>query len=175
MRATSFGEADVTLDLFTKDWGRITAHARGLRRETSRLRYVLQPMSWVSLNIVRGLGGWRITTANPEHVSLSLRAGRSSLARVVRIVQKFFPHEVMSEQVFLGLLWHTSMLLRDSSRAKDWEALTLARMFRHLGYWGIDTHKDVLSQEVFGDEGLSDETRITLVREINRILRTVHT
>lgn len=175
MRATSSGEADILLDLFTKDLGRITAHARGLRRESSRLRYVLQPMSWVSLNIVRGLGGWRVTTANPESIALSLRTGRASLARVSRIVQKYIPHEIMSEAVFQGLKWHTTMLIREPKRAKDWEAMTLARIFQNLGYWSITTNQELLFKEHVGDEMLSHEVRSALVREINRILRTVHT
>jgi len=172
MRTIATGEADVVLDLFTQDWGRITAHARGLRRESSRLRYVLQPMSWVVINVVRGLGGWRVTTANPDHMPLSPEKGRASLARIVRIVQKFFPYEVSSEPVFRGLLWHSTMLMRDPGRAKDLEAMTLARIFQHLGYWGIDTYEDVLSPDTPSEEMLSPEARATLIKEINRILRT---
>jgi hypothetical protein len=57
----------------------------------------------------------------------------------------------------------------------DWEAMTLARFFQHLGYWGDHTHQEILSQEAFGEDILSSEARKTLVREINRILRSVQT
>lgn len=175
MRAIPSGEADMTLELFTKDWGRITAHTRGLRREASRLRYILQPMSWVLASVVRGAGGWRLTTANPDSVPPLHRGGRSSLARVTRIVQKFFPHEVMSQQVFDGLILHTQKLVESSVRANDWEVVTLARMFQHLGYWGEETTSIAFLEDGLDGEGLTENERAKLVREINRILRTVHT
>jgi recombinational DNA repair protein (RecF pathway) len=175
MRSVSTGEADVTLELFTKEWGKITAHSRGLRREASRLRYILQPMSWVTASIVRGAGGWRLTTANPDDVSLVLREGRASLVRVTKIVQRFFPHEVMSAPVFDWLHAHTERLVVDPARALDWEAMTLARLFQHLGYWGIETSEEHFNAIERGETTLSKEAREILIREINRILRTVHT
>lgn len=170
MKARASGEADMTLELFTKDWGRISTHARSLRKETSRLRFILQPMSWANTSVVRGASGWKLTTANPDDPSMGLGKERISLARIARIVQKFLPHETPSPRIFQGLLWHTQMLRHDPSRASDWEIITLARLFEYLGYWGIEPAKEDIASEMF-----SKEQKMRMVTEINRILRTVHT
>jgi hypothetical protein len=98
-----------------------------------------------------------------------------SLARVARIVQKFFPHEVSSEEVWGGLLLHTEKLRGPSVRTDDWEAVTLARLFQHLGYWSDNAASEIFFEESLEEEGISQEEKVKLVREINRILRTVHT
>ncbi len=170
MKTRGSGEADSTLELFTKDWGRITAHARGLRKESSRLRFILQPMSWGNVCVVRGAGGWRLTTANPDKPGTDLRKGRSSLSRVARIVERFIPQEVPSPLVFEVLLWHTQMLHRDHVHARDWEMMTLARLFEHLGYWGIERVDEEVSMGTY-----TPERKARIISEINRILRTAHT
>jgi recombinational DNA repair protein (RecF pathway) len=174
MRGSPSGEADTLLELFTEDWGRITAHARGLRREGSRLRYVLQPMSWVRASVVRSAGGWRLTTANPDETFIRVSSKRS-LARVSRIIRQFFPREIASPQALDGLLLHTEMASRADASIEDAEALTLAKLFQHLGYWSISLDIDALFSQ-YKDEGrLTNKERAPLVDEINRILRTVHT
>jgi len=169
MKARSSGESDSTLELFTKDWGRITAHARGLRKESSRLRFILQPMSWGNVCVVRGAGGWRLTTANPDEPGMDFKKGRSSLSRVSRVVERFIPQEVPSLFAFEALRRHTQMLCRDYAHASDWEMMTLARLFEYLGYWGIERVDESVSMATY-----TPERKARIVSEINRILRTSH-
>ena len=175
MRSVSTGEADVTLELFTKDWGKGTGQPGGAGKEAPSLRHIRQPMAWVLASHVRREGGWRLTTANPDDVALDIKEEPASLTRVKKVVQRFFPHEVMSTPVFDWLHEHTERLIADPARALDWEAMTLARLFQHLGYWGIDTSEEHFDAIERGETTLPKETREGLIREINRILRTVHT
>ncbi len=168
MTSIPSGEADAVVELFTKDIGRISVHARGIRKEVSRLRYVVQPMSWVLANIVRGASGWRLTTATPTtHDALRVN-DTQSLARISNIIRRFLPHESTAPQIFAFLHAHRELLCHHASRRTDWEALTLARIFHQLGYWGIDVPS-------YTDHEIASETKKKYVIEINRILNTVHT
>jgi recombinational DNA repair protein (RecF pathway) len=173
MRTSPSGEADMAVELFTEDFGRILTRASGLRREASRLRYIIQPMSFVKASVVRGRTGWRLTTANPDEVTVSFGKARRSLARVTRIVQKFFPYDIASQETFHTLLAHASVLVGSVVYADNSEAITLKRLFRHLGYWSEANGLQL--QDDLSTESLLKEERERMVREINRILRTVHT
>jgi DNA repair protein RecO len=162
------GEADAMIELFTQDLGRLHTHARGIRKEVSRLRYALQPMSWVMANVVRGNTGWRLTTAHvTDERSLDL-PGAQSLARVTQIIRRFLPHESVAPQLFLYTKTHHDLLAADPESREMWEALTLSRMFHSLGYWGdIPPPKE--------DRALTAEEKHSYIHEINRILRVAHT
>jgi recombinational DNA repair protein (RecF pathway) len=168
MTSIPSGEADAVVELFTKDIGRISVHARGIRKEVSRLRYVVQPMSWILANIVRGASGWRLTTAAPTTHNAIATEELQSLARVSQMVRRLLPHESTSPQIFACLNTHHELLHHNASRRRDWEALTLARMFHQLGYWGIEIPSYV-------DHEISSAQKTMYINEINRILKTIHT
>jgi recombinational DNA repair protein (RecF pathway) len=162
------GEADAVVELFTEDLGYVMTHARGIRKESSRLRYVVQPMSWIVANIVRGTRGWRLTTATPYDVEGLQGRAAQSLSRVMQIVRKFLPNESVARFMFTFVQEHHRRLLEDDTRRSEWEVRTLAHMFHHLGYWGIDIPAPIIKE-------ISPEKNEAYTREINRILRTVHT
>ncbi len=54
LRSRVYGEADRILSLFTKEWGKIVAIAKGVRKPTSRLRGAVQLFSHTHLVLYRG-------------------------------------------------------------------------------------------------------------------------
>ena len=50
----NFGEADRLLTIYTKDFGKLTAIAKGIRRPTSRKSGHLEPGSWCKIFIAKG-------------------------------------------------------------------------------------------------------------------------
>ncbi|HHW41197.1 MAG TPA: DNA repair protein RecO [Syntrophomonadaceae bacterium] len=54
LRSRVYGEADRILSLFTKEWGKIAAIAKGVRKPTSRLRGAVQLFSHTHLVLYKG-------------------------------------------------------------------------------------------------------------------------
>ncbi|MGB9792281.1 MAG: DNA repair protein RecO [Thermacetogeniaceae bacterium] len=54
LRSRVYGEADRILSLFTKEWGKISAIAKGVRKPTSRLRGAVQLFSHTHLVLYKG-------------------------------------------------------------------------------------------------------------------------
>lgn len=50
----NFGEADRLLSIYTKDFGKITAIAKGIRRPTSRKSGHLEPGTWCKIFLAKG-------------------------------------------------------------------------------------------------------------------------
>ena len=56
LSSTSISEVSRVYTLLTRDFGIILARAEGVRKSSSKFRYVLQNLSLASLSLVRGKG-----------------------------------------------------------------------------------------------------------------------
>ncbi len=61
-------EADKALRLFTREHGMVYAIAKGVRKESSKLRYALNSYSQIRVEMVQARGGWRITGAELDQI-----------------------------------------------------------------------------------------------------------
>ncbi|MBM3449600.1 MAG: DNA repair protein RecO, partial [Armatimonadetes bacterium] len=135
LRRRTLGEADRVVVLMTREWGRISCKAKGVRKTTSRLAGRLEP--FVHGRFLLGRGRALDVIAQVEvidgHPALRADLDRMSYASLVaeltdRLVAEREPHE----EVF-GLLLTALTLLSDADPARGaaWYALQL---FRALGY-----------------------------------------
>jgi len=60
----NYGEAGKYYSVFTRDLGMIYASAQGVRKMSSKLRFILQDFSCIKMDFVRGKDFWRITSAS---------------------------------------------------------------------------------------------------------------
>ena len=63
------GEDSKLLRLYTRELGLVYAHAQGVRKLSSKLRFTLQDFSLATVDLVRGREIWRVTTATPRPVA----------------------------------------------------------------------------------------------------------
>lgn len=138
LRHQAMGEADRVITLFTREYGRLRAVARGVRRTTSRLSGRIQPFTHARLLLARGRTLDVIAQAEIVAAFAGLRIDltRSSFAAyVAELVDRFLPDRDRNESVFL-LLQRTLAAL-DQAAEEDaqvhalWFALHLAA---DLGY-----------------------------------------
>lgn len=61
--ASDTGEADRMYTLYTKDYGKLSIFAKGVRLEKSKLRYHLRPFAYIRLSFVEGKDILRLTDA----------------------------------------------------------------------------------------------------------------
>ena len=60
----NYGEAGKYYPIFTRDLGMIYASAQGVRKISSKLRFVLQDFSYIKIDLVQGKDFWRVTSAS---------------------------------------------------------------------------------------------------------------
>ena len=61
LESRNFGEAGKYFSIFTRDLGLVTASAQGIRKMSSKLRFVLQDFSYVKIDLVSGRNIFRVT------------------------------------------------------------------------------------------------------------------
>ena len=64
----NIGEAGKYYYIFTRDLGMIYASASGVRKMSSKLRYVLQDFAYLKIDLVQGKDFWRVT--NPSKTNI---------------------------------------------------------------------------------------------------------
>ncbi len=179
------GEHSRRLTLLTRELGLVSALAQGLRKENSKLRFSLQPLSHASIVLVRGKETWRVTGAmESEHLWLLLKdtpASHALIARLMTLCRRMLHGEEENAPLFDVLSGCVSFLSENQSLTESElltvEAITAARILHLLGY--------VRSEEKFGSlfqtsdivpgliESITKE-RPSLLRTINSSLKASH-
>jgi len=177
----SFGEAGKRYFLLTRDLGMIMATAQGVRKISSKLRYILQDFSYVKVDLVRGKDVWRLTSASKtnqlEEISkrkeiLEIFANISRLLR--RLLQGEDPNPSLFEDIVAGLL-----VLEKTQKKEDMyniEAVIVLRLLNNLGYIGGELTGGGLVKSPMGEEVLYEaaKNRVNILKEINKALKETH-
>jgi len=131
------GEADRLLTLLTREFGVVHARAQSARLERSRLRYGLEPMTELSVSLIRGRTGWRVTgtrTIRQWYYHLS-RECAARTSHVLALLERLLPEEGEGEVVYThveGLL--ESLLTSASKEVRQHEERCVLLILTELGY-----------------------------------------
>jgi DNA repair protein RecO len=173
------GEDSKLLILYTRELGLIYAHAQGIRKISSKLRFTLQDFSRAQVDLVRGKEIWRVTTATPvatyRHL-LRSRASETILARIASLLTRLVAGEEASGEIYDALVRTYDLLEIPSQTPEDHRALELlsvARILVALGYLSRAT-PGIVSQPSFDETVPKEFTDIAyqhrLIRDINQAL-----
>src|SRR3990167_1069534 len=83
----NFGEAGRYYSIFTRDLGMIHASAQGVRKMSSKLRFILQDFAYVKVDLVQGKDFWRVTSASKTNKLEQLSKNRGTLEVVSNIAK----------------------------------------------------------------------------------------
>ncbi|MEK7135291.1 MAG: recombination protein O N-terminal domain-containing protein [Patescibacteria group bacterium] len=114
-------EADRVYSILTRDLGLIRATALGVRKESSKLRGLLEPITLASVSLVRGKEYWRITSVELIERVVAKPEILRPLALLDKLVQGEAHHAELFDAVQIGL--------RQGS-----EEQFVAQILFHLGY-----------------------------------------
>jgi DNA repair protein RecO len=173
------GEDSKILILYTRELGLVYAHAQGIRKLSSKLRFILQDFSRASVDLVRGREVWRLTSASPLHTHSHIRRNRENekiMARISALLIRLVAGEEANKEVF-DVLVRTYALLEASHRTDEQyralELLSVARILIALGYLSRGT-PGVESESLFETDipnSFADiEYQHKLIRDINMAL-----
>jgi len=156
IKRSNIGEAGKLITIFSKNHGKITAIAKGLRKPTSKRAGLLELFNLVKFHAVQGRG--ELDTLTEVQLIDSFSSWRKHLGRVTlayqlaEVIDKLTPDHQPHPEIFEILSGSLSQI---SKYGSDWSLkiknLKL-KILRELGYWpedrefleDIDTHIEQL-------------------------------
>lgn len=182
LSSTEAGEANRYYRIFTEDYGLIGALAQSVREEKSKLRYVLQDLSFINVDLVRGKDIWRITGATSLQHFESLKTNYAQLkffarlaALILRLVQGETPDKKLFHEIF-----SVADFLDEHSVPREYEfaleTLIALRVLTHLGYMDPSVHEEFLLPHEYSTalvESFEKNSKRAVVR-VNEALAASH-
>lgn len=181
LSSKNFGEAGRHYSIFTRDLGMIYASAQGVRKMSSKLRFILQDYSYIKVDFVRGKDFWRITSATKANRLEQITRRPETFAifqKVAKLLKRLLAGEDANEVLFADLVNGLSIL--ETSQTKEelnnLEAILVLRILGNLGYIGESKTLENLIKSPF-EEGLVFEvakSRPEILNQINKALKETH-
>ncbi len=185
LRSFSFGEADGSYLILTKDFGLIRAEARGIRKLDSKLRCFLQDFSLALFSFVRGKEKWRITTVSKHRNFFADLSGRLEervvLIRIALLISRLVKGEEKNQELFEHVKDAFDFLANktfpDILFLRNIECLAVLRILHSLGYVGSTPDLDFfIANRFFGPDLIMKigKIRPKVIQTINSSLKESH-
>lgn len=162
------GEDSKIITLYTRELGLIYAHAQGIRKLSSKLRFVIQEHRFISVDLVRGKEIWRITTAQSSSEYFPSEDIRYVFSRMGSLIARLCHGEEESTEAFDALVRARELLSIKGSDRKVIELLSAARILIALGYLSRDILEE--GEDVFSRTSYQH----SLAKRINEALSLSH-
>ena len=107
------GEAGKNYYIFTRDLGMITATAQGVRKMSSKLRFILQDFAYLKIDLVQGKSIFRVTSASKTNQLEQLTKNRETFevfANIARLLKRLLAGVEPNETLFSDLINGLSIL-----------------------------------------------------------------
>lgn len=91
------GEADGFFVIYASEYGKIKAHAQGVKKESARLKGHLEPLNFVALQCVQGRNGIRLTGAQALESWPSIRSDFKK-SRAALLIAEFIDRTCMERE-----------------------------------------------------------------------------
>ncbi|MEN9921209.1 MAG: hypothetical protein RLZZ517_187 [Candidatus Parcubacteria bacterium] len=141
------GEKDVFLSVFTREFGFVFAKATGVRTQSSRLRFALQPMTLCFVSLVHGKTGWILTNATflKSYYFESLKQiQKQTLTKILHLLGRLYIGEEADPELFDFIEQELNRAIADDldvDQLKQLEIFIVFRILEQLGY--IEKHATV--------------------------------
>lgn len=179
--SSNYGEAGKYYSVFTRDLGMVFASAQGVRKISSKLRFVLQDFSYVKIDFVRGKDFWRITSASKTNKLESISKRRETLevfSNISRLLKRLLAGEEANEILFNDLLNGLSILEKceTTEELRNIEVVIVLRVLHNLGYIGTNEATDDIVKSPFEQDTVFKvlKNRNKILSEINKALQESH-
>ncbi|HYF13065.1 MAG TPA: DNA repair protein RecO [Candidatus Paceibacterota bacterium] len=167
------GESNTRVAIFTRELGLLKAAARSARRENSKLRYGLEPLSLGTFSFIRGKHEWKLTGAQDvshEFISGDVRK-RQSVGRITRLLLRLIHGEEPNFDLYNTLEEGLKALVTATpENIESIETVLVLRVLSHLGYLPNTPQLRPFIERDFFSMELQQEiaaSRALLIRAIN--------
>ena len=178
--SNNFGETGKYYAIFTRDLGMIYASAQGVRKMSSKLRFVLQDFAYLKIDLVKGKDFWRLTNASKTNKleNLSGPGTFEVFVNISKLLKRLLAGEDPNKDLFMDLLKGLSVLEKSKTKEelRNIEAIIVLRVLNNLGYiGGNEILKDFIKSPfeedlIFKVSG----SRAKILYQINKALKETH-
>ncbi|OGD93155.1 DNA repair protein RecO [Candidatus Curtissbacteria bacterium RIFCSPHIGHO2_01_FULL_41_44] len=178
LKRNNFGEADRIVTIYTRDYGKISAIAKGVRRPRSKKAGHVELGNWCKIFVARGKN---IDLLTEVELKCAFGIANFSVEKANRIyhllelVESLTPEHQKNPQVFILLVQFLKMLSkpgppREAGGGKDEDFSLLSSVFKikllsTLGFFSSQSLKDSRTKDIFKTLELEDFE--TIKEEIN--------
>lgn len=176
----NYGETGKYYSIFTRDLGMIYASAQGVRKMSSKLRFVLQDFTYLKIDLVKGKDFWRITSASKTNKLENLHRPEvfEAFFKISKLLKRLLAGEDPNKNLFLDLLNGLSVMEKAETKSEinNIEAIIVLRLLNNLGYIGGDTIVQDLVISPFEQDLVfkASANRIKILNQINKALKETH-
>ncbi|MFA5791934.1 MAG: DNA repair protein RecO [Candidatus Paceibacterota bacterium] len=175
------GESGKYYYIFTRELGMIYASAQGVRKMSSKLRFVLQDFSYVKIDLVQGKNLWRVISASKTNKleQLSKNSGTYAVfSNIASLLKRLLVGVERNEALFVDLINGLS-ILEETKIEKDLqniEAIIVLRILNNLGYIGGNEILQNLIKSPFEPNLIFEvsKSRKEVLNQINKALKETH-
>lgn len=182
----NFGESGRHYSIFTRDLGMITASAQGVRKMSSKLRYVLQDFGYLRIDLVQGKNIFRVTSASKTNrLEQIIRQPETFkiFANIARLLKRLLAGVEPNETLFVDLIHGLSLLEKISEKSestffslknlRNIEAIIVLRILNNLGYIGDNKILRGLVNSPFEEDLIFQvsKSRMQVLDQINKALK----
>jgi DNA repair protein RecO len=177
----NFGEAGKYYSIFTRDLGMVYATAQGVRKMSSKLRFVLQDFAYVKIDLVQGHDIWRLTSASKTNALEQVSKNRETFEvfyNIGNLLKRLLAGVEPNESLFADLISGLSLLekIENQNDLRNVEAVIVLRILNNLGYIGGNEELQSLIKSPFEADLLFEisKSRMEVLRQINKALKETH-
>lgn len=177
----NFGETSRYYYIFTRDLGMIYASAQGVRKMSSKLRFVLQDFAYVKIDLVQGKEFWRVTSASKTNLLGDITKTPQNLAvfdNIARLLRRLLAGVEPNPELFADVLSGLEILetLKTDADLRNAEAVLVLRILNNLGYIGGGEQVQNLVSSPLDIPLLLEmqNSRSMILSLINKALRETH-
>jgi DNA repair protein RecO (recombination protein O) len=176
----NYGEAGKYFSIFTRDLGMIYASAQGVRKITSKLRFILQDYAYVKIDLVQGRDFWRVTSASKTNKLENICKNSGTFEvffNVANLLKRLLMGVEKNETLFADLLNGLAVLEKtERENLQNIEIIIVLRILDNLGYIGGNEITRNFVQSPFAENLIYEisESRAQILRQINRALKETH-
>ncbi len=177
----NFRESDKYYYILTRDLGMVYASASGVRKMSSKLRFILQDFSYVKIDIVQGRNIFRVTSASKtnllEGITKRIETYRI-VTNIARLLRRLLAGVEPNQALFTDLVHSFSVLekIENKEDLANIEAIIVLRILNNLGYIGDNAILENLVKSPF-EEGIlfeASKSRKHVLQHINKALKETH-
>jgi recombinational DNA repair protein (RecF pathway) len=158
----------------------VYASAQGVRKMSSKLRFVLQDFAYVKIDLVVGRDFWRVTSASKTNKLEQVTKNSGTFAvvsNIANLLKRLLAGIEPNEMLFIDLI--NSLTVLEKAEAKDLrniEAIIVLRILNNLGYIGGDENLQNLIKSPFEENLIfeASKSRSQILRQINKALKETH-
>ncbi len=177
----NFGETGRYYSIFTKDLGMLYASAQGVRKMSSKLRFVLQDFAHVKVDLVQGKDFWRVTSATKTDILEEITKKPENFAvfaNIARLLKRLLAGVEPNQELFTDVLNGLCVLEKSQNEEelRNIEMILVLRILNNLGYIGGNDAmqrlvKSPLEADLIFEIG---EQRSKVLSLINKTLKETH-